>query len=449
METAFSISVKGIRAIEKADIALKGITVLTGDNGCGKTTISKLFYSFVKTSVNFRQIVSDIYSSKILVALSFLEEFFPEREDLADKNFDFDFIQFATYDYVTAIRKIKRKQGEIEKYIYKAILPRVQLLKKLYNEKKYTIDTGKFERLNSLFKRKLKVDVTNKKDVLGLLEGYEQYLTNLAEEITKVIESRNITVFNRKFSEYFEDDITNWFYTFQEYSEELINKKTGFVLEQKTFSDTIYIDSPTIFDNVGTRTRVNGSYFDLSQIMNNTNSIQPKNEALDSIITDILHGQIIIKDDIFSHIFIYKSKDGKEIPLSQAASGVKCFAILERLYSVGLLTPDTLLIIDEPEVHLHPKWVVEYARVIISIQKYLGTTILLASHSPDMISALRYIAAKEKCHQSLVFYHAEKIDSTDFGKYQFKYLGLDIEEIFASFNIALDRINQYGEFEDE
>lgn len=54
------------------------------------------------------------------------------------------------------------------------------------------------------------MDVTNKKDVLGLLEGYEQYLTNLAKEITKVIESRNITVFNRKFSEYFEDDITNW-----------------------------------------------------------------------------------------------------------------------------------------------------------------------------------------------------------------------------------------------
>lgn len=119
--------------------------------------------SSVKTSVNFRQIVSDIYSSKISVALSFLMEFFPEGGELADENFD----------------------GEIEKYIHKEIIPRVQSLKKLYNEKKYTIDTRKFERLKSLFKRKLKVDVTNKKDVLGLLEGYEQYLTNLAEEITK------------------------------------------------------------------------------------------------------------------------------------------------------------------------------------------------------------------------------------------------------------------------
>ena len=58
--------------------------------------------------------------------------------------------------------------------------------------------------------------------------------------------------------------------------------------------------------------------------------------------------------------------------------------------------------------------------------------ILLASHSPDMISALRYIAAKEKTQDTLVFYHAERVDSTNFGKYQFKSLGLDIEEIFSS-----------------
>lgn len=114
METAFSISVKGIRAIEKADIALKGITVLTGDNGCGKTTISKLFYSFVKTSFNFRQIVPDIYSSKILVALSFLEEFFPEREDLADKNFDFDLFNLPPMIMLLPFKKLKENKEKLK-----------------------------------------------------------------------------------------------------------------------------------------------------------------------------------------------------------------------------------------------------------------------------------------------------------------------------------------------
>ena len=108
-----------------------------------------------------------------------------------------------------------------------------------------------------------------------------------------------------------------------------------------------------------------------------------------------------------------------------------------------------MLIVDEPEVHLHPKWIVEYARVLVYIQKYLHTTILIASHNPDMISAIKYISEKEKVADSLTFYIADEVESEGFGKYKFKNLGTDIEEIFSSFNIALDRISQYGALEDE
>jgi predicted ATPase len=108
-----------------------------------------------------------------------------------------------------------------------------------------------------------------------------------------------------------------------------------------------------------------------------------------------------------------------------------------------------MLIVDEPEVHLHPRWIVEYARVLVLIQKYLHTTILIASHNPDMISAIKYISEKESISDSLAFYIAEEIDSDGFGKYKFKNLGTDIEEIFSSFNIALDRINLYGAIDAE
>ena len=66
-----------------------------------------------------------------------------------------------------------------------------------------------------------------------------------------------------------------------------------------------------------------------------------------------------------------------------------------------------------------------------------------------MISAIKYISEKEKVADSLTFYIAKEIDSEGFGKYKFKNLGTDIEEIFSSFNIALDRINQYGALQDE
>ena len=188
--------------------------------------------------------------------------------------------------------------------------------------------------------------------------------------------------------------------------------------------------------------------YDLRRILVKNDNI-PGNNPIASIIEETLRGKISRKEDVYSRIFMYTAKNGQSIPLSQAASGLKCFAVLERLYANCSLNEDSLLIVDEPEVHLHPKWIVEYARVLVLIQKYLHTTILIASHNPDMISAIKYISEKEKVSDSLTFYIAEEVEKEGFGKYKYKNLGTDIEEIFSSFNIALDRINQYGAVLDE
>jgi len=112
------------------------------------------------------------------------------------------------------------------------------------------------------------------------------------------------------------------------------------------------------------------------------------------------------------------------------------------------MSGNTFLIIDEPEVHLHPQWVVEYARLIVLLNKYLGVKFLVASHNPDMVSAIKYISVKEQVSNVLNFYLAELADSNE-ESYRYRNLGLDINPIFESFNIALDRINLYGVSDDE
>jgi predicted ATP-dependent endonuclease of OLD family len=112
------------------------------------------------------------------------------------------------------------------------------------------------------------------------------------------------------------------------------------------------------------------------------------------------------------------------------------------LYKSGFLHNKTLLIIDEPETHLHPQWVVEYARLIVLLNKELGVKFFIASHHPDMISAIKYISEKEKTSSILHFYLAEKTDGSF--EYEYKDLGTDIEGIFSSFNIAFERIDLYG-----
>ena len=129
--------------------------------------------------------------------------------------------------------------------------------------------------------------------------------------------------------------------------------------------------------------------------------------------------------------------------LAEVATGIKAFSIIQLLLKNGHIDNRTLLIIDEPESHLHPQWIVEYARMIVLLHKHIGVKFFLASHNPDMVSAIRYIAEKEEVLDNVNYYLAEKEEGETY-LYNYRSLGTEIDPIFASFNIAFDRINQYS-----
>lgn len=52
-----NIKLNNIRSIKDANIILDGITVIAGENGSGKSTISKLTYHLFRTSIDFDKIV--------------------------------------------------------------------------------------------------------------------------------------------------------------------------------------------------------------------------------------------------------------------------------------------------------------------------------------------------------------------------------------------------------
>jgi hypothetical protein len=212
----------------------------------------------------------------------------------------------------------------------------------------------------------------------------------------------------------------------------------------------VYIDTPMA---IGVQAYT--YWQDLNRLLQKGNSFSSAfSSAFDTIREDdftanlsanVLEGDVALnvnKDFGFAQGFIYKRKDGLSINLLDCATGLKSFAILQLLYKNGTLRNDTLVIIDEPEAHLHPQWVVEYARLIVLLNKIAGVRFFIASHHPDMISAIRYIAEKEKKLGTLNFYLAKKIRNSY--SYDYDLLAQDIEPIFTSFNIALDRINQYA-----
>jgi predicted ATPase len=129
-----------------------------------------------------------------------------------------------------------------------------------------------------------------------------------------------------------------------------------------------------------------------------------------------------ISDSIFSTIngaikkengkFLYQKQRRRRVPLSveitNTAFGIKSFGLLQLLNDNGYLNKKYLLILDEPEVHLHPEWQVKYAELIVELVKN-EIYVLVNSHSPYMIQALKFYSDKQqKTKEKTSFYLAEK-----------------------------------------
>ena len=216
------------------------------------------------------------------------------------------------------------------------------------------------------------------------------------------------------------------------------------VLQPYYLKQSIYVNSPLFIDYKG----IDNIWGELRKKVLSVSDGVKVPEALLDEVKAIMGGSIKEEKDLGLLNLRYVSADGEiDIPIKDAATGLKTFAYLYRLIENGHITPETILVIDEPEVHLHPKWVVEFARILVRLHKQVGVKILLASHDPDMVAALQSIGEKEELGEKLNFYIAKRSEEN---KHQFDFIstGTDIEPIFDSFNIALDRIEEYGRTND-
>ncbi|MDO5567465.1 MAG: AAA family ATPase, partial [Planctomycetia bacterium] len=77
------LHIKSFRAIKDADIQLSGITVVTGENGSGKSTISRLLYHVLNCSIHFDtyavQDIGNWVSTCVLKLRDFLFDLDPQQ----------------------------------------------------------------------------------------------------------------------------------------------------------------------------------------------------------------------------------------------------------------------------------------------------------------------------------------------------------------------------------
>ena len=98
------------------------------------------------------------------------------------------------------------------------------------------------------------------------------------------------------------------------------------------------------------------------------------------------------------------------IPVESLSMGLKSFALLRLMLERGVLQDEDVLVLDEPENHLHPSWQLVYAEIIVLLQKIFRLTVLLTTHSPYFLEAIRLFSAKHGTNGALTVYKPKEKD---------------------------------------
>lgn len=431
------VNVEGFRAVKKAELILDGITVVAGENGCGKSTLSKLLYYLFKTANEYEEVVIDALR-KELRDVSYVIDELLDLMPSSKKDDDQDFGYFGKRRFRI---NSNMSTDELREYFYKVVSfleeHFLHVNNKDLDNNEFLINRWRNILLHREYKYKKYFDKTDK-EMKDLILNIEETLFDSLSRAETKIKSRPVDVFFNTLLRHFSESSVPSFIEIKEYEYSIISSDSSRISTVHSIVENIYIDTPMIVGLDGV-----GGYQHWKELneklrypaLSNSEYIFDKNFA------GIIDGNISIDDDM-SRRFVYKRSDGMVFNLLNCATGVKSFAVLQLLYKNGHLNDKTLLIIDEPEVHLHPQWIVEYARLMVLLNKELGVKFFIASHNPDMVSAIKYISEKEQTDANLNFYLAEK-EENEF-TYTYRHLGTEIDEIFGSFNIALERINQYG-----
>lgn len=379
------LRIKNIGKIEDAIVEFNGITVIAGENNSGKSTVGKVLYSVFnsfykveeqiynekKESLNrilyrglymeshiFRQInMFEIENDEIIADLLNYADKYIEDYDLLRKHLLNILIEGEDSNYIT-----ENIDDVTKKVIHVLGIPDSIILETLILKKMNVEFNGQINNIFSLEKEEGKIELTIRGEILSFM-----------------VKDNDISEISKKYS---------------------LN------------TEVIYIDDPYVLDDIdlgrrplNRRNELNHrEELKLKLVKKDNDNIIDEiivNKRLDSIlekVNSVCSGDMIKNKNKFGY---KKDNINVILDIKNISTGLKTFVIIKTLLQNGSLTENGTIILDEPEIHLHPEWQLILAELIVLIQKEFGMHILLNTHSPYFLRAIEVYSANygiaDKC----------------------------------------------------
>ena len=376
------LSIRNVGKLKEADVEINGITVITGENDTGKSTVGKVLWSVFN---GFYEIDEKVYNEKVSELEKIVDKLMKANgyNKIADNFKDF----FGIFD---------RTEEKIA----------IELLK---NNKNYSEDEIKI--IINNYKKDLKIE-----NISNFVQEINETLKISDKEIIKVIVSR---IMNKEFHNQINAIFSREKMNIGEISLKIKDKEIDLKIENNEISDvqnyflinkeTMYIDNPFILDSYDFEDENHQTHLATNVFSENENSVISEikvKKKLNNIyqkLNSVLSGEILENKN---SKFVYR-KNGEDIDLKNLSTGLKTFAIIKMLLQNGTLEENGTIILDEPEIHLHPEWQLKFAELIVLLQKEFGMHILLTTHSPYFLNAIEVFSERHKIDDKCKYYVAE------------------------------------------
>lgn len=389
------LKIENLGMIDRANIEINGITIIAGDNNTGKSTIGKALFAIFNALCNSEEKIKDL------------------RKQELNEN-----IQRICMDYF-----------DKEEYISIGLSLYMQLSNQIIHNKNINIE----DKIKSIIDHyQVEISEESLKDLQIKIKNSVDRIMNVSEiDLQKEFLQRYfLEVFNEQINSLFNiNSIMDIVLTIKDRDIKIkFSNDRCMELEvpYKILHEAFYIDDPFIIDSLNINSLSMSFYIgkDISVEQKHLidsikkykyNRLKNENvfaslfakkslEEIYAILNDVVEGNILFQD---SNISLQNKKFNKPININNLSTGLKAFIILKILLEQGILKEKDVLILDEPEIHLHPKWQMQYAQIIVLLQKLFDLSIIVTTHSADFLAAIEYYAKKHKNIDRCKFYLAK------------------------------------------
>lgn len=414
------LSLKNIGKIDEATVDIDGITVIAGENNTGKSTVGRALFSVFNS---FCGIDEKIRSERVKSIEKNLESMHRHALNGSYRTFGLDSEEIA-----------QNMIAEIDFFKNDGKLIRDEILKSMMQ---YEENADK---------------ILKETNIDGVILRIEEILNIPDADIFKsALEKKLEAEFNGQISNIYADSVGEIRLQIKD-EEMLITIEDNGVEDIKNLvnlhTEAVYLDDPFILDEPRFAfVKYSPNYSDHRAHLKNS-LLYSKREInlVEELVVDNRFKNIydkiatVCSGDLVRYKmsrFGYRSKNSdKTLDVRNLSTGLKTFAILKILLQNGIIEYNGTIILDEPEIHLHPEWQLLFAELIVLLHKEFSMHILLNTHSPYFLRAIQVYSAKYEAADRCRYYLSEVM-----GNYvQISDVTDDVEQIYSKLSRPLQKL---------